>query len=94
LKPRRIRLEWQTSRSTLAAILTGDSRRFVADAGPLLSILGVGGPASCASTGLRWPLDGAVLGAGSTRGISNEITASEAQVSVLSGQVLTVQERI
>ncbi len=93
LKERSIALDWRTSRATITAIRTGESRSFRHKNGALLSVLAFGGPAECQSTGLRWPLSGAPLVAGSTRGISNEITADVATVSVTGGQVLTVHER-
>ena len=93
LKERSIGLDWRTSRATIAAIRSGESRTFGVDDGPLLSVLAIGGPASCVSTGLRWPLDQTPLIAGSTRGISNEIAEETATVSVSSGQVLTIHER-
>ena len=93
LKERTISLDWRTSRATIAAIRTGETRSFHAANGALLSVLAVGGPADCISTGLRWPLSPSPLVAGSTRGVSNEITDETATISVSSGQVLTIHER-
>ena len=93
LKERSISLDWRTSLATIAPIRTGGTRDFRAINGPLLSVLAIGGPAHCGSTGLRWPLDPSPLVAGSTRGISNVITEETATVSVSSGQVLTIHER-
>jgi thiamine pyrophosphokinase len=93
LKERTISLDWRTSLATIAPIRTGETRSFGAVNGALLSVLAIGGPAHCASKGLRWPLDPSPLVAGSTRGISNEITEETATVSVSSGQVLTIHER-
>lgn len=91
LKAREIAVDWRTARATIAAIRTGETRSFRLEDGPLLSVLAIGGPASCTSSGLKWPLD--ELDAGSTRGISNELVDELAQVSVVGGQVLTVHER-
>ena len=93
LKERSIVLDWVTSRATIAAIREGASRVYRRPDGPLLSVLAVGGPADCESAGLRWPLSGRPLQPGSTRGISNELTAEVAEVAVTGGQVLTVHER-
>ena len=93
MKERSIALDWKTSRATISAITAGGSRSYRRSDGPLLSVLAVGGPAVCDSDGLRWPLGGRALAAGSTRGISNEIVAEVAHVSVSGGQVLTVHER-
>lgn len=93
LKERSIGLEWRTSRAIITAIRSGGSQTYRKLDGPLLSVLAVGGPAECDSAGLRWPLQGRPLAPGSTRGISNELVAEVARVSVTGGQVLTVHER-
>lgn len=60
--------------------------------GDLVSLLPVGGPATGVRTeGLRFPLDDEDLPPGTTRGVSNELTAAEATVSVRSGVLLAVQ---
>ena len=92
-RTRTIGLVWMTSHALMCALDAGQSRPFRIEDGPLLSILAVGQSADCASTGLRWPLAGAPLTAGATRGVSNEITDAEATVSVDRGQVLIIQER-
>ena len=93
LKERSIALDWMTSRATIVGVRTGESRHYRRGDGEMLSVLAIGGPAMCTSTGLRWQLDDSVLVAGSTRGISNEIVDDEASVAVTGGQVLTVHER-
>lgn len=89
-----IALEWRTRRSIITGIQAGASRTFRRSEGNLLSVIAVGATATCTSSGLRWPLDGIPMAAGSTRGVSNEIVSDEAQITVSGGQVLTVQERI
>ena len=65
---------------------------FTGPAGSLLSLLAVGGPAGPVRTeGLVYPLRDEVLDPGSTRGISNELAATEAVVSTGSGVLLAVQ---
>ncbi len=60
--------------------------------GEQVSLLAPAGPArGVTTTGLRWPLLDAVLGAGSTRGISNEAVGSPVIVSVGDGVLLVVQ---
>ena len=88
-----IRLDWMTSHARITALRAGESGVFPADEGRLLSILAVGGPAGCSSSGLRWPLGKTPLTPGSTRGISNEIAAQKALVAVEDGCVLVVHER-
>ena len=60
--------------------------------GELVSLLPVHGPAEGVHTrGLRWPLRGEALHPGSSRGVSNELTTSRAQVRLARGTVLAVQ---
>ncbi len=93
LRRREIDLNWLTSHARITALRAGESATYPAADGPLLSVLAVGGPATCVSTGLRWPLDGSPLTTGSTRGVSNEIVGDAATVQITSGQTLLVHER-
>jgi thiamine pyrophosphokinase len=56
--------------------------------GRIVSITPWGGDATVSATGVRWPLDSAVLIAGSTRGISNVATAEESVITAHNGAVL------
>jgi thiamine pyrophosphokinase len=59
--------------------------------GDLLTLLAVGGPAHGVRTeGLRYPLRGETLEAGSTRGVSNELVEPVAIVEVAAGVVLVL----
>lgn len=59
--------------------------------GDLLTLLPLGGPAvGVRTTGLRYALDGERLDAGSTRGVSNELTDTRATVSLTGGVLLAV----
>ena len=59
--------------------------------GERLSLLAVGGPASgVTTTGLRWPLADDTLEPGSSRGVSNEFTGTEAAISLTSGVLLAI----
>ena len=60
--------------------------------GQVVSLLPLGGPARGVHTsGLRWALSGETLPAGSTRGVSNEMTGSRATVSLEGGVLLAIQ---
>lgn len=60
--------------------------------GSLVSLLAPAGVARGVSTrGLRWELDDAELRPGSTHGVSNEMTATTATVSLRDGVLLTIQ---
>jgi thiamine pyrophosphokinase len=60
--------------------------------GDLLTLLPVGGAADgVRTTGLRFALDGERLDAGTTRGVSNELTGTQATVTVDDGVLLVVQ---
>jgi len=60
--------------------------------GDLVTLLALGGPArGVRTTGLVYPLDGEDLFPGSTRGVSNEMCASSASVSLEEGTLLAVQ---
>lgn len=53
-----------------------------------------GDAANIVTSGLRWNLHGEALAAGSTRGISNIITAAPATITVGGGMLLIIHERI
>lgn len=59
--------------------------------GELVTLLAVHGPASgVRTTGLRWSLGGETLAPGSSRGVSNELVESSAEIEVAHGVVLVV----
>lgn len=61
------------------------------ETGALVSLVPVHGPVTGVETeGLRYPLHGEALGAGTTRGISNELLAAQARVRVAGGALLVV----
>jgi thiamine pyrophosphokinase len=62
------------------------------DAGDIVSIVPVGGPATVTATGVRWALDGDTLEHGSTRGVSNEITDPPAVVDVTQGAAFVIHQ--
>jgi thiamine pyrophosphokinase len=60
--------------------------------GALVTLVPVGGPAIGVRTeGLRFPLYGETLEAGTTRGVSNEIDGPVAKVSLTKGTLLVIQ---
>jgi len=60
--------------------------------GDVCSLLAVGSLATdVRTTGLRYPLDGGELRPGSTLGVSNELVADAATITVGSGTVLVIQ---
>jgi thiamine pyrophosphokinase len=67
---------------------SGAGLTFRGNIGRIISITPWGGDATVSATGVRWPLDSAVLIAGSTRGISNVATATESVITAHNGAVL------
>ncbi len=60
--------------------------------GSIVTLLAVGGAAhGLTSTGLRWVLAESTLEPGSTRGLSNELVADAASLSLAAGVVLAIQ---
>jgi thiamine pyrophosphokinase len=60
--------------------------------GELCSLLAVGGPARAVrTTGLLYPLEGEDLLPGSSRGVSNQLIAPAAAVTIAAGTLLAVQ---
>ncbi|MEO6629343.1 MAG: hypothetical protein ABIP03_12340, partial [Aquihabitans sp.] len=79
-------------RATLTVVHPGRTRSISGYHRDQVSFLPVHGMArGVTTTGLRWPLTGADLVAGTTRGISNELVAHEGSVAVGEGTVVVVQ---
>ena len=75
------------------AIHAGEAVALSGEAGALLTLLALGGPAhGVTTTGLRWPLRGETLYPGSTRGVSNVIDAP-VQIAISGGSLLAVGSR-
>jgi len=84
-----IEIDWVTDRGWAHVI--HDRRLIHGDIGSIVSLIPTGGPAIGVHTkGLRWPLDGADLDHGTTRGVSNVFTAPVADVRLASGCLLAV----
>jgi thiamine pyrophosphokinase len=64
------------------------------EVGDLVTLLPVAGDArGVTTTGLRWPLRGATLCLGRSRGLSNEVTAVPASVSLAEGALFAIETR-
>jgi thiamine pyrophosphokinase len=88
---RPLRPEWWVEGARVSPV----HDRLVVEGGPgdLVTLLAVGGPAAGVTTeGLRWELDGETLDAGSTRGVSNQMTAASATISITDGILLAVHK--
>ncbi len=78
--------------STVRALRGGERRALAGAIGDLVTLLPVGGDAAGVTTdGLRWPLEGATLRMGRSRGLSNEIVAAPASVRLEHGVLLVVE---
>jgi thiamine pyrophosphokinase len=87
---RALRIVAHVGRATITVVR--DHAELVGHPDELVSLLPVHGPASGVSTdGLRFPLHGEDLPAGTTRGISNQFVHDRARVEVALGVVLAVQ---
>lgn len=87
-------VEWHVKGATVWVVRAGHTTHIAGGAGDLVSLLATGGPITGVETkGLRWVLDGDTLDPGSTRGISNEMTAETATVALRRGVALVVHER-
>jgi len=87
-----VELEALVGGSVVTVVRPGPEVRFAGRPGQLLTILPVHGPAEGVRTdGLRYPLHGETLPAGTTRGVSNELTGEEAGVSLTRGVVIVVR---
>jgi thiamine pyrophosphokinase len=69
-----------------------DPWRWTSTPGEVVSLIPVGARAEGIHTdGLRWPLQGATLPVGRSRGVSNEAIATEAMVQVASGSLFVIR---
>ncbi len=83
-------VDWVSGRG-MAHVVRG--RRLIhGDIGDLLTLIPMHGDATgITATGLRWPLDGETLVAGSSRGVSNVMESPVADIRVASGRLLAVR---
>ncbi len=87
-----VELSARSSAARTHVVRPGRVTRLEGPTGSLVSLLPVGGPArGVRTTGLRYPLDGDDLDAGSSRGVSNQMQAPQATVALTDGALLAVQ---
>ena len=72
------------------AVVVHGQRTLQAEVGATVSLFAVGGPAAITTTGLAWPLKNEILDPLTSRGVSNQATASRPELSVSEGVVLAV----
>jgi thiamine pyrophosphokinase len=78
--------------STVRVLHAGETLELGGTVGTTVTLLPVGGDAAGVTTrGLRWPLAGATLRMGRSRGLSNEVVASPASVRLEAGHLLVVE---
>lgn len=78
--------------STARAVRDGSRLALGAEPGTLVTLLPIGGEVTGVTTsGLRWPLAGATLRIGRSRGLSNEVVDLPASVEVERGTLLVVE---
>lgn len=76
----------------ITALHGGDRHELGGRPGDLVTLLPVGGDAVGVTTdGLKWPLAGATLTMGRSRGLSNEVVGTPASVRLDSGVVLVIE---
>lgn len=86
---------WTDGRTTATACRPDRTTVIRGRPGDRVSLVPCGVDATGVSTvGLRWTLDGETLRAGSSRGISNTMDSDRAVVTVETGVVLAIYERI
>lgn len=77
---------------TAHVVVVRDTTEITGAVGSLCTLLAVGGPAEGITTdALRFPLSDALLLPGWSRGVSNELLATTARVSLTRGTLLSVQ---
>jgi len=87
-----LQLRWWVKGAEVAPV--HDHLDLTGTPGDLVTLLAVGGPAlGVTTTGLRWPLHGATISPGSTRGVSNRLAAATASVSVEEGVLVVFHIR-
>jgi len=88
-----VHIEWWVRDTRVVVARARECTELAGTMGDVVSLIAVGGPATdIVTAGLRWPLENETLAPGSTRGISNELTASAASVTIGSGVLLLIHE--
>lgn len=82
-------------RSSVRVVHGGRRRVLHGAVGDIVTLLPIGGDACGVTTeGLRWPLEGATLRMGRSRGLSNEIVEAPASVALETGTLLVVEREL
>ncbi len=90
-----ITIVWESRDATVRVCRPGAPAPVRGTVDDLVSLVPMGGDATgVTTTGLRWRLDGRTLTAGTTLGISNRLERPDASVSVATGTLLVIHERI
>jgi len=76
---------------TVRLLTAGQRAELEAGVGELVSLLPLADATGVTTEGLRWPLEGATLPVGRSRGLSNEVVARPASVSLQGGRLLVVE---
>jgi thiamine pyrophosphokinase len=79
--------------TTVRVLRDGDRLTLEGAAGDLVTLLPVGDATGVDIDGVRWPLAEATLRMGRSRGLSNEVVAPPASVSLGRGTLLVVEHR-
>lgn len=88
-------ISWWFDDTRIAVVRPAVPAVWTTGEGDLVTLLAVGeGAGGVTTRGLRWPLDADHLAPGSTRGVSNVIDRVPASVSIASGILLAIHERI
>lgn len=86
-------VEWHTRTGVIRVATPSRTVEVTGTVGDIVSLIPSGNVAGVTTEGLRWHLADEALEAGSTRGLSNEMTATRASVAVRSGRLLVIAER-
>jgi thiamine pyrophosphokinase len=87
-----VRLRAVAGPTTIRALRGDQSLAIDGRPGDLVTLLPIGGEArGVTATGLRWPLDGANLPMGGSRGLSNVVGGADASVRLSDGILLVVE---
>jgi len=85
-------IRWHTDGGVAEAARPDSPVAIHGSTGDVVSLVPVGNADGVRTVGLAWTLAGERLTAGTTRGLSNRITSSPAEVSVASGIVIVIWE--
>lgn len=92
--PDDVTVTWRFGTTTVRPVDATRPVHLTGRSGDVVSIVPLGTDVAGVTTrGLRWPLDAETLHAGSTRGISNEMTGDRASVTVEAHVALVIHER-